>query len=85
MTHYVLITSLIIVLLTNPTLQAAAPEIQGDVITDISLDSITNAAIADGASAQIIIGSFLEGKTFGDFRATVSAGVVTNAAAAISW
>lgn len=67
-------------ILTTPIVEAAAPNIGGDVDIDVELASVTNVAIADDAIAMVIIGSFLEGDTEGDFKTSVKASHVTNAA-----
>jgi hypothetical protein len=66
--------------LTSTALHAAAPNIGGDVSISVSTEEITNAAVGDNASAQVIVGSFMEGESGGDLEITVSTGTVSNIA-----
>jgi hypothetical protein len=59
---------------------AEAPNIGGDVRVSVSTEEITNAAVGDNASAQVAVGSFMEGETGGDLEITVSTGTVSNIA-----
>lgn len=78
--HAPMLCAGLITLTTAATLQAEAPNIGGDVKISISTEEIVNAAIGDNASAQIAVGSFMEGDTSGDLEITVSTGAVSNIA-----
>lgn len=79
--HIAKTTPLVCALLAQASLSLAeAPNIGGDVKISISTEEITNAAVGDNASAQVVVGSFMEGESGGDLEITVSTGTVSNIA-----
>ncbi len=57
----------------------AAPNLTGDVDIVVSTQEIINIATDDASIAEVILGSFIDGKAT-DFQATVTTQSVTNSA-----
>jgi hypothetical protein len=60
-------------------LALAVPDLQGDVKVVVTTEEVVNIATDQGSIAEIIIGSFIDGKA-NNFEATVSTKTVTNSA-----
>lgn len=58
---------------------AAAPDFKGDVKVIVTTEEIVNIATDQGSIAEVILGSFIEGKA-NNFEATVSTKTITNSA-----
>jgi hypothetical protein len=61
---------------------AEAPDIQGNVVLDVSASEIVNVAIGTNSIAQVVAGSILEGDVIGSVRSVVSVDTISNAAQA---
>ena len=73
---YVVVSSLVFV----DDVFGAAPDIGGSVNISVSVENVTNTALASNATAQVVVGSINSGSTSGDFNATVSAQTIVNTA-----
>ena len=73
---YVAVSSLVFV----DNVFGAAPDIGGSVNISVSVENVTNTALASNSTAQVVVGSINSGTTSGDFNATVSVQTIINTA-----
>jgi len=71
--------SLVLGCISFSQLALAVPELQGDVKVIVTTEEVVNIATDQGSIAEIIIGSFIDGKA-NNFEATISTKTITNSA-----